>query len=141
MSARPDLELAVRAALHSLERASLSWQHADPRTDGPLHWPLAIGEAKRALAQALTMLEADAEGAPAGGALRCAHCGGTGFQGDDPCRFCDATGRAGVDRDAEAGIAWFNGLTPAERSYWLMCADSARPADAWAAFKCWGSRP
>jgi hypothetical protein len=23
----------------------------------------------------------------------CRHCGGTGFEADDPCEFCDASGR------------------------------------------------
>jgi hypothetical protein len=26
-------------------------------------------------------------------AQRCPHCGGTGFEADDPCEFCDASGR------------------------------------------------
>lgn len=33
--------------------------------------------------------------------------------------------------DARIGIAWWNGLTPTRRRYWLDVAGSARPADAW----------
>ncbi len=35
--------------------------------------------------------------------------------------------------DARIGIAWWNGLTPTRRRYWLDVAGSARPADAWRA--------
>ena len=37
--------------------------------------------------------------------------------------------------DDLAGFAWFNGLTDGERSLWLGLACSARPADAWGAYK------
>jgi hypothetical protein len=37
--------------------------------------------------------------------------------------------------DTEAGMAWFNGLTRAERAHWLALAGSAVPADAWRAFR------
>jgi hypothetical protein len=37
--------------------------------------------------------------------------------------------------DAALGIAWFNRLTPLERAQWFARANSAVPADAWAAFK------
>ena len=37
--------------------------------------------------------------------------------------------------DAELGMAWWNNLTEPERSRWLARANSAVPADAWAAFK------
>ncbi|MGH8226694.1 MAG: hypothetical protein ACREU3_02125 [Steroidobacteraceae bacterium] len=40
-----------------------------------------------------------------------------------------------VRADAEAGIAWWNRLTPARRTYWLEVAGSAVPADAWRAFQ------
>ena len=70
----------------------------------------------------------------------CAHCGGTGFEGDDPCAFCNASGRDARAEDARAGMAWFNALAPAERSYWLMVSESARPADAWRAFQTWEGR-
>jgi hypothetical protein len=40
-------------------------------------------------------------------------------------------------QDARAGMAWFNALTPTQRSHWLSCARSAVPADAWEAFKTW----
>jgi hypothetical protein len=43
-------------------------------------------------------------------------------------------------QDARAGMAWFNHLTPTQRSHWLTCARSAVPADAWEAFKS-GARP
>lgn len=37
--------------------------------------------------------------------------------------------------DDLAGFAWFNGLIDGERSLWLGLAGSARPADAWGAYK------
>ncbi|MGB6485480.1 MAG: hypothetical protein WBE91_01170 [Steroidobacteraceae bacterium] len=70
---------------------------------------------------------------------RCLHCGGTGFEGDDPCEFCDATGRDA--QDARAGMAWFNSMTPAERAHWLEVAGSAVPFDAWRAFQADGLQP
>jgi hypothetical protein len=43
--------------------------------------------------------------------------------------------------DARAGIAWFNQLTPTQRSHWLTCARLAVPADAWEAFKSEDAQP
>ena len=37
--------------------------------------------------------------------------------------------------DALVGMAWFNGLSPSERAYWLEVAGSTAPADAWRAFQ------
>lgn len=37
--------------------------------------------------------------------------------------------------DERAGIAWWNTLAESERARWLAAANSAKPADAWAAFK------
>ena len=37
--------------------------------------------------------------------------------------------------DALVGMSWFNGLSRAERTYWLDVAGSACPAAAWAAFQ------
>ena len=37
--------------------------------------------------------------------------------------------------DALLGMAWWNGLSEGERARWLDAADSAVPADAWAAYK------
>ena len=37
--------------------------------------------------------------------------------------------------DDLAGFAWFNGLTDADRLFWLEQAGSAAPIAAWAAFK------
>lgn len=37
--------------------------------------------------------------------------------------------------DDLAGFSWFNGLTDADRLFWLQQAGSAAPIDAWAAFK------
>lgn len=37
--------------------------------------------------------------------------------------------------DDGAGMAWFNGLTEQRRAYWLQCAESSRPVDAWHYFK------
>lgn len=70
-------------------------------------------------------------------AQRCAECGGTGFDEDAACEFCDGTGRAEpvteqVRSPAEAlfGMAVYNGWTPAERARWHAVAESAVPADA-----------
>lgn len=43
--------------------------------------------------------------------------------------------------DARIGIAWWNGLTPTRRRYWLDVAGSAAPADAWRAFQMGESAP
>jgi hypothetical protein len=40
--------------------------------------------------------------------------------------------------NARIGMAWWNGLTPTRRRYWLDVAGSARPADAWRAFQAGG---
>jgi hypothetical protein len=40
-----------------------------------------------------------------------------------------------ITQDVRAGMAWWNHLRPAERSYWLTRAQSSVPADAWEAFK------
>jgi hypothetical protein len=37
--------------------------------------------------------------------------------------------------DAERGMRWWNELPEYSRSAWLKHVDSARPADAWAAYK------
>ncbi|MER8874504.1 hypothetical protein NKI04_32395 [Mesorhizobium sp. M0814] len=37
--------------------------------------------------------------------------------------------------DEMAGMLWWNSLTEAERADWLAWADSAVPAEAWAAYK------
>jgi hypothetical protein len=37
--------------------------------------------------------------------------------------------------DARAGVAWWNGLTEAERAVWCHKAGSSVPAHAWACFK------
>lgn len=33
------------------------------------------------------------------------------------------------------GVAWFNGISEFARAYWLAQAGSARPSDAWTAYK------
>lgn len=38
-------------------------------------------------------------------------------------------------QDAQAGMAWWNSLKEADRRFWLACAMSAVPADAWAYYK------
>lgn len=119
MSARPDLELAVRAALHYLERASDAWRNGDPRDGGPLHWPVAIAEARRALTAALEALPVDALANDA-----------------DAHYLVDAgTGAAEELPDALAGMAWYNSISRAERAYWHQLARSAAPADAWEAYR------
>jgi hypothetical protein len=40
-----------------------------------------------------------------------------------------------IPQDAEVGMAWYNGLTPAERRHWHEVAGSAVAADAWRAFR------
>lgn len=37
--------------------------------------------------------------------------------------------------DEAAGINWWNSLTEDQRADWLRRANSARPADAWQAYK------
>lgn len=38
--------------------------------------------------------------------------------------------------DAATGMAWWNGLTPDQRRFWMYCAgDTGVAADAWAAYK------
>lgn len=37
--------------------------------------------------------------------------------------------------NARIGMAWWNGLTPTRRRYWLEVAGSARPADAFEAWR------
>lgn len=71
----------------------------------------------------------------------CGHCGGSGFEEEEPCAFCGAAGHdAALDTaDARAGIAWWNSLTPTRRREWLEVARSPRPADAWRAFQAQGA--
>ncbi len=141
MSSRPDLEAAARRALALLNRASADWRQTGGE-NGPLHWPTAIAFATRELRDALEAARhsnGSGEHLPVEEPL-CAHCGGAGFEGNDPCAFCEAPGRDALAEDARAGMAWFNALTPPERSWWLTVADSARPADAWRAFQTWEDR-
>lgn len=42
--------------------------------------------------------------------------------------------------DALVGMVWWNGLTLAERAYWLDVVGTAVPADGWRAFQA-GTRP
>ena len=37
--------------------------------------------------------------------------------------------------DEAAGMAWWNSKTDSVREFWLRVANSARPADAWAAYR------
>ncbi len=138
---RSDLEAAVRRALALLNRASSEWR-ASAGDNGPLHWPTAIAFATRELRDALEAAHRGNGGCkrPLGDELLCAHCGGTGFDGDEPCAFCEGAGRDALAEDDRAGIAWFNALTSPERSWWLSVAESARPADAWRAFQTWEDR-
>ena len=46
-----------------------------------------------------------------------------------------------IPKDAELGIAWYNGLTKAERLHWHRVAASAVPADAWRAFQSGATLP
>ena len=45
-----------------------------------------------------------------------------------------------VSADAPVGMIWWNGLTRAERAYWLDVAGSAVPAEGWRSFQA-GTRP
>ena len=40
--------------------------------------------------------------------------------------------------DEQAGIDWFNGLSEADRGYWLRAATTYIPAEAWTYFKSCG---
>ncbi len=57
MSAPPDVEAAVRAAIAVLDRASDSWQNSSPTHEGPLHWPVAAHFARQELKAAFAMAE------------------------------------------------------------------------------------
>jgi hypothetical protein len=98
---------SVRTALALLQAASADWRHKGP-SDGsePLCWPLAVAAARAHLTHALTALEAP----------------GAAHEIPAP------------NTDAEEGMLWWNGCEPAERLKWLQRADSACPADAWAAY-------
>jgi hypothetical protein len=48
---------AVRQALELLNRASGEWRNGTPNEPSPLHWPIAVSLARRALRQALSALE------------------------------------------------------------------------------------
>jgi len=37
--------------------------------------------------------------------------------------------------DEQRGMDWWNALPELQRKFWLDVADSARPADAWTAYK------
>lgn len=41
---------------------------------------------------------------------------------------------ADADADPDAGITWWNAMAEDERGHWLAKAQSAKPADAWAAY-------
>jgi hypothetical protein len=40
-----------------------------------------------------------------------------------------------IHKDAELGMAWYNGLSKAERLHWHRVAGSAVPAAAWRTFQ------
>lgn len=125
---------AIRHALEIFSRASADWRGNGSVDAGPLHWPVAVNLARRQLAQALEVLSSG--GRPQlgidAGLSRCVcgrpHC---------PGACLDSLGWETAD--AGAGIAWWNSLTPTRRSKWLDAAHSARPADAWSAFKAQGA--
>lgn len=98
---------AVQRALDLLGRASSDWRNGGQSAEGALHWPVSVNLARRALREALEVLE--------------------------PRQWSPE--RPDLDDDACAGIAWFNALSPAERRHWLEVANSALPADAWACYK------
>ena len=107
-----EAERSIRRALALLEAASADCRRKGP-SDGrePLHWPLAVRAARAHLTHALTALEPAAAREP----------------------------RVATPDDLR-GMAWFNGLTEAERLQWLKRADSACPADAWGGLQGRGGR-
>jgi hypothetical protein len=58
----------------------------------------------------------------------------TRYDGDRQAIVIEPQARRNV-ADALVGMAWWNGLSRAERTYWLDVAGSACPAAAWAAFQ------
>ncbi|MHB1816308.1 MAG: hypothetical protein ACYCUE_15980 [Steroidobacteraceae bacterium] len=58
----------------------------------------------------------------------------TRYDGDRQALVIEPKERRNV-ADALVGMAWFNGLSRVERTYWLDVAGSACPAAAWAAFQ------
>lgn len=44
-------------------------------------------------------------------------------------------GHQGLHPDDRSGMAWWNGLTEADRRYWCFAAMTATPAEAWRYFK------
>ncbi len=103
----PAANHAIRRALALLEAASPDWRCRGPSNgDVPLHWPVAVRAARIHLNHALASLEAPPITEP---------------------RIATP--------DEVRGMEWFNALTEAERREWLQRADSAVPADAWAAYK------
>ena len=49
--------------------------------------------------------------------------------------LAEAYARQARRLDDIRGMRWFNSLTEARRGYWLQCAGSSRPVDAWRYFK------
>lgn len=54
---RDDRAARVRCALDLLDRASSDWRNGDQFTEGALHWPVSVSLARRALREALEVLE------------------------------------------------------------------------------------
>jgi hypothetical protein len=47
-----------------------------------------------------------------------------------------------MTEDERHGMEWWNSQTEADRAAWLTAALSARPVDAWLAYKqSWGPKP
>jgi hypothetical protein len=148
---------AIRQALEILSRASADWRGNDATDPGPLHWPVAVTLARRELAQALEgeallreLLQAASqrlagwsEGSTPDDRLRARIEAALGPRRVVPLQtpltewLCGAGGNeyALDPADARAGIAWWNSITPTRRREWLEAANSARPVDAWNAFK------
>ena len=55
-SCQRDPAAAVRSALELLSRASADWRNGGGCEAGPLHWPVSVNLARRALRQALEAL-------------------------------------------------------------------------------------
>lgn len=97
---------AVQAALVILGRASSDWRGNGSCESGSLHWPVAVTHARRLLKTALLALRAE-----------------------------ETEQRRILPADTAQAIEEFQALTEAERRHWHEVAESAVPAEAWAAWK------
>ena len=102
----------------------------------------ASPDIQRTIAEALEVPAVIAGSVPFGRLARALAEAGlrTHYDGDRQAIVIEPQAQRNV-ADALVGVAWFNGLSRAERAYWLELAGSARPADAWRAFQAGGVAP